>query len=56
MEIESVWANACPPTGEWFRRIHCRRWHHKLRRWLIVRLLKSLSKENNMSFARIDTG
>jgi len=56
MEIESIWANAYPHTGEWFGRIYCRKWHQKLRRRLIVWLLKSMAKEDSMSYVRIDTG
>ncbi len=56
MEINSIWVNSYPHAGEWFRRIYCKKWHQKLRRWLMVWLLKSLAKEEDMSYVRIDTG
>jgi len=55
MDIDNIWVNRECQPGKWYPRTYCRKWHQRLRFWLVKRLLKSLYAEKDICWIRIDT-
>ena len=56
MDIANVWVNREMQTGKWYPILHCRRWHQRLRLWVIKLIIKSLAESKDICQTRLDTG
>ena len=53
LAVNNIWLNRTAPTGIWYKSSACKKWHEKVRLWLVKLILKSLTK--NYSWAKNET-